>query len=172
MSALLLSHVAISLIGIGAGFVVIYGMFAAKRMETWTALFLATTVATSLTGVVLPADRFMASHAFAILSIVALGLAIYARYAAHLRGGWRNTYVATALFAQYLNVFVLVVQSFLKIPALKQLAPTQTEPVFAVTQLVVLVGFVVAGFLAARRFRGVAIDADSSVNGPAVSNLA
>jgi hypothetical protein len=153
MSPMLFFHVAISLVGIFTGVVVLLGWLASKRQEGWTAVFLATTVATSVTGFLLPADRFLPSHAFGIISLVVLAIAIHALYSKRLAGGWRTAYVVTAAIALYLNVFVLVVQSFQKISALNALAPTQSEPPFAVTQLTVLVLFVVLTFLATRRFR-------------------
>lgn len=154
MTPLLFLHVAISLVGIGTGFVVIWGLLAGKRLDTWTAVFLATTVATSVTGFFLPADRLLPSHVLGIISLVALAVAIVARYPRRMAGPWRLTYVITAVIAQYLNFFVLIVQSFLKVPVLHDLAPTQSEPPFAIAQLIALVLFVALGLLAAKRFRG------------------
>ena len=145
-------HVIISLLGIISGFVVIYGLHTADPMDGWTKFFLWTTVLTSVTGFFFPFKRLMPSHVFGVISLVVLAVAIYARYSAHLAGGWRLTYVIGAIFAQYLNVFVLVVQMFQKIPALNKRAPTQKEPPFAVAQLVVLVAFIALGVLAAVRF--------------------
>lgn len=108
-------------------------------------------MATSLTGYGFPVEHVLPSHIVGAISIVVLALAIYARYARRLEGNWRATYVIGAVIALYLNVFVLVVQSFLRVPALKALAPTQSEPPFAVTQLIVLMLFCVLGFLAAKR---------------------
>jgi hypothetical protein len=146
-------HVAISLIAIVAGFVVAYGMLTGRRLDGWTALFLITTMATSVTGFFFPVHHFMPSHGVGIISLIALPIAIYARYGRHLAGAWRWIYVVSSLFSLYLNVFVLIVQSFLKVPALKALAPTQTETPFKLTQLVVLVGFVVLTFAAVIRSR-------------------
>jgi hypothetical protein len=146
-------HVLLSLIGIFAGIIVMIGMFGAKRLEGWTALFLATTVATSLTGFLLPAHGFMPSHGVGILSLVVLAVAILARYSFHLAGGWRWTYVISAMIALYLNVFVLVAQAFQKVPALKEMAPTQSEPPFLVAQLVVMALFVAFTIAAVRGFR-------------------
>jgi len=148
-------HVVLSLIGIGAGFIVLYGMLTAKNLDGWTKLFLWTTVATSVTGFFFPVDHFMPSHAVGILSLIVLALAIRGRYSYQLAGGWRLTYVIGSVAAQYLNVFVLVVQLFRRVPLLKELAPTQSEPPFAIAQLTVLVLFVVLGYLAATRFRNV-----------------
>jgi hypothetical protein len=149
-----LAHVVISLVGIGSGLVVLFGLFAGKRLEGWTKLFLATTVATSLTGFGFPFDHLLPSHVVGFLSLVVLAVAIAARYAFHLRGAWRHVYVVGAVLALYLNVFVGVVQAFLKVPALNALAPHQTEPPFVVSQGIVLVSFVVLAIVAAIRFRG------------------
>jgi len=148
-----LIHVIISLAGVFSGFVVLFGLLAGKRLDGWTALFLTTTVLTSLTGFFFPVHHFMPSHVVGILSLVTLAVAIYARYARHLAGVWRKTHVITAMVALYLNVFVLIVQLFMKIPALKALAPTQTEPPFKLTQLAVLALFIVLTIAAAIRFR-------------------
>ncbi len=145
-------HVALSLVGIGSGFVVIYGLLTAKRMDRWTALFLATTLATTMTGFFFPVDHFMPSHGVGIVSLVALAIAIVARYFVHLAGVWRWLYVVGAVSSQYLDVFVLVVQSFMKVPALKAIAPTQSEPPFAVTQLVVIAIFIILGIFAVKKF--------------------
>jgi hypothetical protein len=152
LSAFTLFHVLLSLIGIASGFVVLYGFLASKRFEGWATLFLSTTVATSVTGFLFPVHKFMPSHGVGILSLILLGLAIYGRRVHHLAAPWGRIYVGTSLFALYLNVFVLVIQLFQKTPALKALAPTQSEPPFAVTQFVVLAFFIVAGTLATIRF--------------------
>ena len=149
-----LIHVLISLAGIGTGLVVIFGLIAGRRLEGWTATFLGTTVATSVTGFGFPFEHVLPSHVVGVISLVVLNVAIAARYGFHLRGAWRHVYVVTAALALYLNVFVGVVQSFLKIPALRALAPKQTEPPFVVSQGVVLVLFVVLAIAAAVRFRG------------------
>src|SRR6202795_4236416 len=127
-----LVHVVLSLMGIFAGLVAMLGLVAGKRLEGWTVVFLATTVATSVTGFGFPFDHLLPSHKVGILSLLVLPVAIAARYAFHLAGGWRRTYVMTAAAALYLNIFVLVVQLFLKVPALKDLAPTQKEPPFVI----------------------------------------
>ena len=148
-----LIHVVISLVGIGSGFVVMYGMLTGKRLDGWTAVFLTTTVLTSVTGFGFPLKGVTPAINFGIISLVVLAVAIVARYARHLAGAWRKTYVITAALALYLNVFVLVVQSFEKVPALKAAAPTQKEPPFLVAQLAVLALFIVLTVLAAKRFR-------------------
>jgi len=145
-------HVLISLIGIGSGLIVMYGLLTGKRMDLLTAVFLATTVLTSVTGFGFPFDHLLPSHKVGILSLIILAVAIPARYLFHLAGWWRWIYVVGAALALYFNVFVLVVQAFLKIPALKALAPTQTEPAFVVAQLLVLLVFATLAIFATIRF--------------------
>jgi hypothetical protein len=152
-SALTLVHVLLGLVGIGSGFIVIFGLLNRKRLDGWTALFLATTVATSVTGFFFPFDHLLPSHKVGIISLWMLAIAILARYNFHLAGAWRRVYVICAVIALYLNVFVAVVQAFLKVPALKAMAPTQTEPPFLVAQIAVLVMFVALAILAAIKFR-------------------
>lgn len=152
-----LIHVVISLVGILSGLVVLYGLLTGKRMDGLTALFLITTALTSLTGFGFPVEHLLPSHIVGIISLVVLAIAVVARYGLHMTGAWRRIYVVTAVLALYLNVFVLVVQSFLKVPALHSLAPTQTEPPFLVAQLLVMAIFIVLGTLAFRRFRSVPV---------------
>ena len=142
LSAFTLFHVVLSLVGIGSGFVVVYGLLTSKRLDGWTALFLTTTVATSVTGFLFPVHHFLPSHAVGIVSLVVLAFAVLARYRYGLAGRWRRTYAITAVVGLYLNFFVLIAQLFMKVPSLKELAPTQSEPPFLVTQVVVLVAFV------------------------------
>jgi hypothetical protein len=153
MTPLTFVHVVLSLIGIFSGFVVVFGMLTGERLDGWTALFLATTVLTSVTGFLFPFHGLLPSHVLGILSLLVLPVAIVARYGRQLAGGWRRTYVITAMIALYLNVFVLIAQLFMKVPALKAMAPTQSEPPFKLTQLVVLVVFVVLAIAAAKKFR-------------------
>jgi hypothetical protein len=148
-----LFHVALSLVGIGSGFVVVFGLLASKRLDTWTPVFLVTTVLTSVTGFLFPVHHFLPSHAVGILSLVVLALAIFALYSRRLAGGWRRTYAITAVISLYLNFFVLIAQLFLKVPALKALAPTQTELPFKAAQLTALTIFVLLTIFAAIKFR-------------------
>jgi hypothetical protein len=152
-SAYTLLHVTISLIGIGSGVVVVWGMIRNKQLNGITAIFLITTLLTSLTGFGFPFRHVTPGIIVGAISIVLLVLAIAARYAFHLSGIWRLIYVITASMALYLNVFVLVVQSFEKSSALRALAPTQSEPPFVGTQLVVLAVFLVLTLLAGMKFR-------------------
>jgi hypothetical protein len=146
-------HVVISLMGILSGFVVAFGLIAGKRLDGWTAIFLTTTVLTSVTGFFFPFEGFKPSYVVGAISLVVLAVAIFARYGRHLAGGWRRTYVISAMVALYFNVFVLVAQLFLKVPSLHALAPKGSEPPFAVTQVVVMALFVVLGLAAAKGFR-------------------
>jgi len=146
-------HVLISLFAIVAGIPVVYGMLTAQRMETWTRLFLITTIATSLTGFLFPIQRFTPALAFGVLSILVLIPTVLAIYKFKLAGKWRTIYVVGAVFVLYLNTFVLIVQSFLKIPSLHALAPQGNEPPFAAAQGALLVLTIVAGTFAVKRFR-------------------
>jgi hypothetical protein len=154
LSAFTKLHVVISLIGILSGLVVMFGLLVRQKLNRWTALFLISTLATSATGFFFPFHGVTPAIIVGIVSLVLLAVAILARYARHLAGHWRLIYVVSAMIALYLNVFVLVVQLFQKVPALKALAPTQSEPPFAVTQLVVLALFVLLTIFAVIRFRG------------------
>jgi len=162
-----LIHVIISLIGIGSGLVVLFGMFGGKRLDRMTALFLATTALTSLTGFGFPFEGVTPGIILAILSLIVLAIAIPARYSFHMAGKWRAIYVITAVIALYFNCFVLIAQSFLKIPALHALAPKGNEPPFAIAQGILLVLFIVAGTLAVKKFH----PADATTLARAAANV-
>ena len=157
LSTFTLVHVIISLIGIVSGFIVLFGLFGSHRLPGMTALFLITTILTSVTGFLFPFDKLLPSHMVGIVSLIVLAIACFALYVMKLSGPWRRIYTLTAMIALYLNVFVLVIQSFLKIGPLHALAPSvpPSEPPFAVVQGIVLVFFVIAIIGAARRFRPV-----------------
>src|SRR5438094_7678969 len=146
-------HTLISLIAIVTGLVVLFGMIADKRLDAWTKWFLISAVATTVTGFFFPFHGITPAIKLGIISSVVLVITIYARYAKHLAGAWRWIYVVGASVTLYFNVFVGIVQSFEKIPALNAMAPTQTEQPFQLTQLSVLGLFIVLGFVAAIRFR-------------------
>jgi len=146
-------HVAISLVGIVSGLIVMYGLIAARRFDRWTAVFVVSTALTSLTGFAFPNPHPTPGQIIGVLSLVVLAAAIVGRYVLRLRGPWRWIYVVSASLALYFNVFVFVVQSFEKVPALTALAPTQKEPPFAIAQLLVLVAFAWLTVLALKRFR-------------------
>ena len=152
-------HVVISLIAIATGIAVVVAMLSSRDRMLWTALFLGSTVLTSITGFMFPYHQLLPSHIFGAISIVALAVALYALYARRLAGVWRWTYVSGALLALYLNMFVGVVQSFQKLPFLQPLAPTQSELPFVIAQSGLLVAFGVLGYLAVTRFYPVAADA-------------
>jgi hypothetical protein len=148
-------HVIISLIAIAAGLVVMFGMLSSSRMPALTGLFLLFTILTSVTGFMFPFTELLPSHVLGIISLVLLAIACVALYAMKLAGIWRPVYVVTALVSLYLNVFVLVIQGFLKIPVLHALAPGNppNATIFAVVQGVVLLFFAVVIFSVWRRFR-------------------
>jgi hypothetical protein len=146
-------HTFISLVGIFTGFVVLFGLLAGKRLDGWTKWLLITMVATSVTGFFFPFHGFTPTIAFGIISLFIPAIAIYARYPKRLAGAWRWIYVVSVLIALYLNVFVLIVQTFQKVPALKAIAPTQSEPPFAITQLIALSLFIVLTIIGIIRFQ-------------------
>src|SRR5271156_4033313 len=152
-STFTLVHVLLSLVGIGSGFLVVYGLLRGKRYDGATAIFLATTVLTSVTGFLFPFEHLLPSHILGVISLVALAIAILARYAMRMAGAWRRIYVICAVLALYLNVFVLIAQIFMKVPAAHALAPTQKEPPFFVAQLTVMAIFIVLGIFAVKKFR-------------------
>jgi hypothetical protein len=159
-----LLHVVLSLVAILSGLHVLVGMLGAKRRPTWTALFLATTIATSVSGFFFPADSFGPAHSVGALSLVALAVAMLARYGNRLAGASRWIYVAAAVLALYLNVFVGLVQAFQKLAFLQALAPTQSEPPFVHVQLAVLAIFVVLAIVALIRFRPAPPQAESAMD--------
>lgn len=156
LSTYTIIHVIISLIGIATGFIAVFGMLTGNRRAGWTAIFLVTTILTSVTGFGFPFDHFLPSHGVGVVSLVILAVALFAVYVKHLAGAWRWIYVVSAIIALWFNVFVLIVQSFMKISVLKALAPTQSEPPFQIAQGAALVLFVVLAILAVRKFRPVA----------------
>ncbi len=155
MSLLTECHVAISLLAIAAGVLVVAAMISCRRLSRWTAFFLLTTVATSVTGFFFPVAHLLPSHIVGLVSLVVLAVAIYALYSRKLAGAWRQVYISSAVLALYLNIFVLIVQAFLHVPAFHALAPTQKEPPFAIAQAAALALFVAIGISALVRFRGV-----------------
>jgi hypothetical protein len=162
LATFVLVHVVISLVGVASGLVVMFGLLGSNRMSGLTALFLVTTILTSATGFLIPplvSEKLLPSHIIGLLSLVLLAIACFALYVQKLSGAWRWVYVLTALISLYLNVFVLVIQSFLKVPALHALAPSvpPSEPPFAIVQGIVLVFFAIVIIGAIRRFRPPAV---------------
>jgi len=165
-------HVLLSLVGLAAGFVVLWGLLSSRRFDGWTVLFLSTTIATSVSGFLFPVNHVTPGHILGIVSLVALTLAVLARYQRQLFGPWRAAYVLSAVAAQYLNFLVLIVQLYLKVPALKELAPTQTEPVFIATQLAALGAFVAVGILSPNCFERGSVSVTQPVHGRLPSQVA
>jgi len=158
LSTFVTVHVIISLIGIVAGIIVMFGLLGSNRMPGLTAIFLLFTILTSATGFLIPpllSEKLLPSHIVGILSLVLLAIACVALYGMKISGAWRSIYVVTAMTSLYLNVFVLIIQAFLKVPALHALAPSvpPSEPPFAIIQGIVLVFFVIVIIGAVRRFR-------------------
>jgi len=140
-------------VAIASGIIVLFGMLGSKRLNGLTALFLLTTVLTSVTGFGFPFTYLSPAHKLGIISLVVLAITLLARYSFHMAGSWRWIYVITAIASLYLNIFVLVVQSFVKVPALNALAPTQSEPPFTTTQAAVLAVFILIALIAMLKFR-------------------
>ena len=153
IAAFTLVHTVLSLVGIVAGLVVAGGLATGTRLDGWAAVFMVTTVLTSVTGFGFPFDKVLPSHVVGIVSLVVLAAAIVADYVKHRAGAWRTTYAVGVVLATYLNVFVLVAQLFKRIPVLFLLAPTQSEPPFALTQALVVLLFVWLGVAAVRGAR-------------------
>jgi hypothetical protein len=145
-------HTLISLVAIFTGLVVVFGMLVGERLDAWTKWFLITAVLTTVTGFFFPFHGFKPAIGLGIISLPFLALTIFARYPKRLAGPWRWIYVIGAVICLYFNLFVLVVQAFEKIPALRALAPTQTEPPFKLTQLIVLLVSALLAIVAAIRF--------------------
>lgn len=148
-------HVFLSLVGLGAGIFVIFGLLNSLRLRILTALFFVTTVATSLTGFLFPFNGVTPGITLGILSMIALILAIVALYVKALAGVWRGVYVVTVCIAFYFNFFVLIAQAFAKVPALHTIAPTQASPGFGITQLAVLLIFALLTTRAFKKFHPV-----------------
>jgi len=146
-------HTWLSLVALGTGIIVVIGLFGAREFRPWSALFLATAVATSVTGFGFPFSVLLPSHVVGAISLVVLGLALLARYRFHLAGPWRWIYVIGVVSALYFLVFVAIAQAFQKVAALRAAAPTLSEAPFAVAQSVALVLFAAAAIAAVRRFR-------------------
>ncbi len=144
-------HVLISLTGLLSGAVALLAMLKNQPARIWTATFLISTIATSVTGFLFH-TKFGPAHVIGVISLAVLAVAVAALYGFKLAGRSRWVYVVTATMSLYLNVFVAVVQAFQKVPVLHAFAPSQTEPPFAIVQGVVLVAFVALAVLALRRF--------------------
>jgi hypothetical protein len=153
MSTFTFVHVVLSLIGIFSGFVIVFGMMASRRLDGWTAMFLISTILTSVTGFFFPFHGVTPGIILGILSLVALAFALFARYTRHLAGGWRRVWAITATIALYFNVFVLIAQLFMKVPALHELAPTGKEPPFLIAQVANMILLIVLGIFATRGFQ-------------------
>jgi hypothetical protein len=153
IGAFTLLHVVITLVAIGSGLIVVGGMFASHKLPFTTALFLLTTALTSVTGFLFPIHGLTPALRVGLLACVVLAVALFALYKEHLVGAWRWIFALAAVASLYLNVFVLVVQSFVKVSALNALAPTQTEPPFAITQIAVLAIFILIAIVTVIKFR-------------------
>ena len=150
--AFTLLHTIISVIGLLSGLIVLGGMYGAQRLPGWTALFLLTTALTSITGFFFPNAKITPGQIFGAITLIVMVPTLTGLYGFHLRGAWRWIYTGGAVIVLYLNFFVLVAQLFAKVTVLQPLAPTQSEPPFLITEIVVLAIFVVLGILALVKF--------------------
>ena len=155
MDWLTLIHVLISLVGVLTGLVLLLALMGGRNPQNWAAWFLVSTILTSVTGYFFPITKLTPAQIVGVISLIALALAVYALYGRGLSGRLRGTYVVTVTLALYLNIFVLVIQSFQKIPPLRAIAPGNppSGPAFMITQLVVLVALILGGWKAFRTFR-------------------
>ncbi len=151
MSYLIAVHVVISIVALGYGFYALYGMVNGLPQGSAARLFLWTTVATNLSGIILPAEQILPAHILAGLSLIALALAIAALEQFRLEGGWKRIYVIGSLMALYFNCFVLMAQMFQKVPAMKEIAPTQGDLPFALVQGALFLAFIWLGRMALNR---------------------
>ena len=157
MSILTMVHVALSLIGIATGFLVIFQMIGGKTLGGLNTIFLATTILTSVTGFFFPITKLTPGLVIGTISLVILAIAAFALYSRKLDGGWRTVYVVTAVIAQFFNVLVLIVQSFMKIPSLHAMAPKGDETVVKVVQICALVLLIILGAMASKNFKKAAV---------------
>jgi hypothetical protein len=148
-----LLHVLISLIGVVTGFVVMAELLRSRSSGGWTTIFLATTIVTSASGFLFPFSKLLPSHIVGIISLALLAVAVFAFYGRHMHGVWRPVYIVTALLSLYLNVFVMIIQAFMKISILKGLAPTQTESPFLIVQGMTFLCFLAVIVVAAIKYR-------------------
>lgn len=139
-------HTLISLIAIAAGLVFFLTLLRGRWLMLTNGVFLIFTILTSVTGFMFPPKPIGPPFIFGVISLAVLAVSLFALYGRGRVGRWRGVYLGTALFAQYLNMVVLVVQSFQKIPALNAFAPTGTEPPFLATQVLVLIGTLLVGW--------------------------
>lgn len=153
MSLLTIVHVALSLIGIATGFLVIFQMIGGQTLGGLNAIFLATTILTSVTGFFFPITKLTPGLVIGVISLVILAIALFALYSKKLAGGWRTVYVVTAVIAQFFNLLILIVQSFMKIPALHAMAPTGDEGIVKIVQLCALVLLIGLGVIAGKNFK-------------------
>ncbi|AZO78090.1 MULTISPECIES: hypothetical protein [unclassified Bosea (in: a-proteobacteria)] len=145
-------HTWLSIIAIVAGIPMTAALLKGHLSQRWNGVYLSTSAATDITGYVFPFSGVLPSHIVGAISLVLLAIAAVALYGRGLQGGWRRTYAITAVLSFYLLIFVLIAQLFLKVTVLHNMAPTQSEPPFAIAQGIVLAIFLALTVLATRRF--------------------
>ena len=152
LSTLGLVHTALSLLALVSGLVVVGGLLVARDLNAWTAIYLASAVATTVTGFGFPGGLGIPHYIGSGMLLILL-IALLARYAFRLAGPWRPTYAVSAVLGVWALVFFTIGEAFLRAPALKALAPTLTELPFALAQIAALALFVVLAIVAAVKFR-------------------
>jgi hypothetical protein len=145
-------HVVLSLLGIAAGFFMMFGFLTSRQLRMMTALFFLATAGTSLSGFLFPNKTVTPAIVLGVLSIIALALALFAQNVKKLTGAWRAVYVISVCAAFYFNFFVLIAQLFAKVPALKAIAPAPTSPAFGIAQLALLAIFVLLTTRAVKKY--------------------
>lgn len=141
---LTLVHISASITALLAGLIALGRLLEGRTNGASTRLFLGATVATVVTGFLFSLDKFTPAIAVGILCVPLLSVVGVALYVGHLAGRWLPTYTVGAVSLVYLNTLVLAAQLLMKVPALKEIAPSERSPVFVGVQLAILVAF---GFL-------------------------
>jgi len=147
-------HTILSIIALIAGAIAVKGLLESRVTPIWTEIYLITAVLTSATGFLFPGPFFPFTPAKIVgtICLILLAIALLGLYAFKLRGPWRWLYVVGIVVSTYFDYFVLVAQAFNKVPALQALAPTQSEPPFAVAEVIVLAIFAWLTVQAVRKF--------------------
>jgi hypothetical protein len=146
-------HSILSLLALVLGLVVLLDFFGVRIPSLITGLFLLLAFLTSATGFGFPFNGILPSHVVGVLALIAFAAAAYGRYIANFAGLWRSIYVIGIVASEFFLAFVGVAQAFGKITALNALAPTQSEPPFAITQLVLLLICAIIGVVGVRGYR-------------------
>jgi len=146
-------HTALSLVALALGIPALLEIFGRLAGQRFSNAFLITAIATSLTGFIFPITALTPALITGVVATLVLALMLLARFQFHLAGGWGAVYAGGMVASHFFLVFVAIAQSFMKITAVNALAPTLSEPPFAIAQGVALLIFLLLGFFAVRRPR-------------------